>query len=127
MKRRREQPSIDTQLVEFYEDLASEDDQVRLRAAISLLATTSIDCRPSSEHLEKVLQRLMRGICSGRKAARLGFSVALTEFLAQQWSSGAEHVDGFNWGVSGVIQLLEDQTRVSGSISGQVGHMHTVS
>ena len=120
-KRRREQPSVNNQLIEIYEDLANERDEVRLKAALTLLSTTSKDANPSSEHIEKVFNRLIRGLCSGRKAARLGFSVAFTELLAQQWSSGAERVDGFNWGISEIIQLLDEQTQVGGSVSGQVG------
>ena len=119
IKRRREQPNVNTQLVEIYEDLANEKDQVRLKAAIALLSTTSIEVNPSSEHVKTVLKRLIRGLCSGRKAARLGFSVTLTELLVQRRSLGAVNVDGFNWGISEVIQLLEEQTTVDGSVSGQ--------
>lgn len=113
-KRRRESASIDTQLVEIYEDLANENEEIRLKAASSLLAKVSPEKSPSREQLSEILTRLTRGLCSGRKAARLGFSVALTEYLVQtRGSDGAPQLD-----VQEVIDVLKKQTVAVGDASG---------
>ena len=120
-KRRREQPTVDVEAVEIYEDLANEDEEIRLKAAKALLEKVSDDKRPSHEELEKILRRLFRGLCSSRKAARLGFSVVLTEFLLQHVDrpgtseSGLAHLH-----VTEAVDVLEKQTHISGSIAGQV-------
>ena len=119
-KRRREPPSTDSRLIEIYEDLANEKEDIRLKAAESLLSIHAYENEPSSEQLYKALKRLLRGLCSGRKAARLGFSVALTELLVQLLGPDKEHVVGFDLTIVGLIRLLEEQTRVTGNVSGQV-------
>ena len=118
-KRRRDPGTIDTQLVEIYEDLANESGDIRLRAAQSLLQKLSVDNSPSKEKVTEVLTRLVRGLCSGRKAARLGFSVAFTEFLVQHLVDRAQDVPD-RLGFSEVLDLLIKQTEVGGKVSGQV-------
>lgn len=69
----------ETRLAKAYNDLSDEVTKVRLAAAATLIrAVKDMD----SAQLEKVLGRLTKGLCSGRKAARSGFFVALTEFLS---------------------------------------------
>ena len=115
-KRQREVKATDTKLIEIYDDLANDDEEIRLKAAYALLsrfsANTTID-----QH-KNILKRLFRGLCSGRKAARLGFSVALTEFLSQVILA---YIDGEEIEVLEIVDLLESQTAVDGSTSGQVG------
>ena len=118
-KRRRDPGTIDTQLVEIYEDLANESGEIRLRAAQSLLQKLSVDNSPSKEKVTDVLTRLVRGLCSGRKAARLGFSVAFTEFLVQHLVDAAQNVSD-RLGFSEVLDLLIKQTEFGGKVSGQV-------
>ena len=114
-KRQREVKASDTKLIEIYDDLANEDEEIRLKAAYALLsqfaANTTID-----QH-KTILKRLFRGLCSGRKAARLGFSIALTEFLSQVFLA---HIDGQEIEALEIVDLLESQTAVDGSTSGQV-------
>src|ERR1700733_14221698 len=86
-KRRLELGNVDTKLVEIYEDLASEKDEIRLKAAQGLVSQFTPDKNPADDQIQKVLQRLFRGLCSSRKAARIGFSIALTEVLTQIFSS----------------------------------------
>ena len=120
-KRRREQPTVDVEAVEIYEDLAHEDEEIRLKAAQSLLKKVSDDKRPSHEELERILKRLFRGLCSSRKAARLGFSVALTEFLLQHVERpGTSEPELAYLGITEVVDVLEKQTHISGSVTGQV-------
>ena len=118
-KRRRDPGTIDTQLVEIYEDLANENGEIRLRAARSLLQKLSLENSPSKDKVTDVLTRLVRGLCSGRKAARLGFSVAFTEFLVQHLVDSAQNVSD-RLGFSEVLDLLIKQTEISGKASGQV-------
>ena len=75
-KRPREASSTVIRRAEIYEDLANLDQNIRLKAAHALL--TDIVPQASHDQLQEILRRLIRGLCSGRKAARLGFSVALT-------------------------------------------------
>ncbi|KAL8829756.1 MAG: hypothetical protein Q9191_001825 [Dirinaria sp. TL-2023a] len=118
-KRRRDQTTIDGQLVEIYEDLAHEDENVRLKAAQNLLLKlASEQDPPRTQHTTNVLTRLIRGLCSGRKAARLGFSVALIELLAQSQdkakSDAYAHID-----VQDVIVALIQHSTASGNVSGK--------
>ena len=59
-----------------YRDLASNDEEVRLKAAHSLLSELSTG---NSEATEYALNRLIRGLASGRESSRIGFSITLTE------------------------------------------------
>ena len=114
-KRRRETVSVNIGRVAIYEDLAHENEEIRLKAAQALLASVAPERDPSKEELDKVFRRLFRGLCSGRKAARLGFSVALTELLAQCLGQ-----DSASTSVADVLKTFEDQTRIPGHTSGQV-------
>lgn len=116
-KRRRELANVNTQLVEIYEDLASEKDEIRLKAAQALVSQFTPDKNASDELIKKALQRLFRGLCSSRKAARIGFSIALTEILTQVFSAKREDSDV---SVAGVMGIWESQSSSSGSESGQV-------
>ena len=118
-KRRREQPAIDTKLVEIYEDLASVDEKIRLKAAQALLTDFVADGKSTGEQLNDVVRRLFRGLCSGRKAARLGFSVVLTELLTELLGPSGRGVAGFQTTLE-LIETLEKQSQVSGNVSGQV-------
>lgn len=119
-KRRRGLSSVDTQLVEIYEDLSNESENIRLKAARALLHKCSPDNgRLPDGKLSEVVRRLIRGLCSGRKAARLGFSIALTELLAQKWD-GAESNELEGLSLSDLIDVLFKQTETVGNISGQV-------
>lgn len=117
-KRRRETSAVDTQLVEIYEDLANVEEEIRLKAAQSLLLKIAPETGLASEQLHEILRRLIRGLCSGRKAARLGFSIALTEFLTQLLSPNASHPSPFP--ISEVVAVLKKETHIGGNVSGQV-------
>ncbi|KAL8667479.1 MAG: hypothetical protein Q9202_000695 [Teloschistes flavicans] len=123
-KRRRGLSSVDTQLVEIYEDLSNESENIRLKAARALLHKCSPDNgRLPDGKLSEVVRRLIRGLCSGRKAARLGFSIALTELLAQKWD-GAESNEPEGLSLSDLIDVLFKQTETVGNISGQEERDH---
>lgn len=118
-KRRRDLPAVDTQLVEIYDDLANEDEEIRLKAAQSLLQKASPSAGLTSEQLNEVLRRLIRGLCSGRKAARLGFSVALTEYLTQLLDPDSSYSSPPTT-LHEVIKVLEEQTHIGSNVGGQV-------
>jgi len=59
-----------------YRDLASNDEATRLKAAHALLSELSSS---NTEVIEYALNRLIRGLASGRESSRVGFSIALTE------------------------------------------------
>ncbi|KAJ5476056.1 DNA polymerase V [Penicillium sp. IBT 31633x] len=120
-KRRREPHNIDVKLVELYEDLASEKDEIRLKAAQGLVSQFTPDQNPADEQIKKVLSRLFRGLCSSRKAARIGFSIALTEILTQVFSSPRE-TSRFSF--SDALNLWDSQTSSAGSESGQEQRDH---
>lgn len=116
-KRRREPYNVDVKLVEIYEDLASEKDEIRLKAAQGLVSQFTPDKNPSDEQIKKALSRLFRGLCSSRKAARIGFSIALTEVLAQIFATAREASE---FGLTEALKIWESQSNASGSESGQV-------
>ncbi|KAH8427801.1 DNA-directed DNA polymerase POL5 [Aspergillus melleus] len=120
-KRRREPFNVDTKLVEIYEDLASEKDEIRLKSAQALVSQFTPDKNPTDEQIRKALQRLFRGLCSSRKAARIGFSIALTEILTQVLGSPR---DSSEITVSKVMSIWESQSSSSGSESGQEQRDH---
>lgn len=83
-KRKRDIADVDVDLVTIYNNLASENEKARLVAAGQLLTKTfRSDTTATEDQINTALKRLFRGLCSSRKAARLGFAVALTEFLTQ--------------------------------------------
>ncbi|KAI1933711.1 DNA-directed DNA polymerase [Ophidiomyces ophidiicola] len=122
-KRRREAVNVDVKLVEIYEDLANEKNEIRLKAAHDLLSRFTPEQQPSEEQIEKVLRRLFRGLCSSRKAARIGFSIALTELLSQVFS-GVGRRDSEQLNISKTLEILESQTNPQNCSSGQEERDH---
>lgn len=114
-KRRREPYNVDTKMVEIYDDLANEKDEIRLKAAGALVSQFTPDKKPTQDQIQRALQRLFRGICSSRKAARIGFSIALTEVLTQVFFPEQPDLT-----VSKVLDTLESQSNAAGSETGQV-------
>lgn len=119
-KRRREAYNIDVKQVEIYEDLASEKDEVRLKAAHELVSRFTPESNPTEEQIRKALQRLFRGLCSGRKAARIGFSIALTEVLSQVFAAKHPAAELPELNVSEVVRIFSSATDPSDSEPGQV-------
>ena len=118
-KRRRELKTVDVQKVEIYEDLSNFDESVRLKAAQALLTNFVIGEKSTGHELNAIIRRLLRGLCSGRKAARLGFSVALTESLHEIYGQQKDTVTGVQ-GVAELLETLKAQSSTIGSLSGQV-------
>lgn len=124
-KRLRDALDVDTQLVEIYEDLANETEEIRLKATRALLIKAQPESGLSTEQLKEILRRLIRGLCSGRKGARLGFSIALTEFQSQLFDANTRNA--LSMCIEDFIQLLKKETEVAESVSGQVIQPHVSS
>lgn len=116
-KRAREVKATDTQLIEIYEDLANENEEFRLKAAHTLLTKFSDPAITTLDQHKVIVGRLFRGLCSGRKAARLGFSIAVTEFLSRVFQP---YLDKKKISALDIIDNLESQTALEGGTSGQV-------
>ncbi|RVX71831.1 hypothetical protein B0A52_04230 [Exophiala mesophila] len=119
-KRKRE---VDVELVKVYEELADQDETVRLNAARTLLSQIFKAGVTSEEQTTNILRRLFRGLCSGRKAARLGFSVALTELLSQLSVTEASAADSPISSAT-IVHILEGETTPETGTSGQDGRDH---
>ena len=116
-KRKREPELASLTLAAIYEKLSDESEDERLQAAHTLLR----DFEPKStsvEQIKVIITRLFRGLCSSRKAARLGFSVALTEYLVEVSVQRGASIEG---GVPAfhIIDILDNETTPEGNNSGQ--------
>lgn len=106
-------PKVDLDLAQLWENLANEDEDARLNAAKDLrvryLATKEKD------GARQIIKRLFRGLCSGRKAARLGFFVAITSILRPtSKSASCPQVS-----VSEFIEILQRESTAESGASGQ--------
>ena len=73
-------PKVDTKLAQLWEQLADDDEDTRVEAAFELLSS---QCKGAElDKLQTIANRLCKGVCSGRKSARLGFYTALVGALS---------------------------------------------
>ena len=111
----------DDELARLYNDLADDVQIVRIKAAGELLKFIASDSQQRGERLGSAQQRLIRGLCSGRKAARLGFSIALTELFRLSFSASGDGPQ--------IRQILSDIDRLTtpeGKIGGQERRDHLI-
>jgi DNA polymerase phi len=105
----------------LYELLSSEDSAERLNAANAVVSGLLGGDGVSELTLERHLQKnLFRGLASGRKGARLGRGVVLTEILGQLF--GAEKLAQTKYpGLTfdQVLGILIEKTKPEGDTSGQ--------
>jgi DNA polymerase phi len=113
--------------VSLYEQLSSEDPSERLQAADEIVSSLfSKDALVSEVTLLRHLERrLMRGLASGRKGARLGFSIVLTEILRQLFGEPALSQSSYT-GLTfeKLLAILKDKTKPFGDLSGQEERDH---
>jgi DNA polymerase phi len=115
-KRRRTYTDADAKLAKNYEDLASDDAKARVSAAIDLVhkcfGLVKSSDEADREAFSKIQVRLIRGLCSNRKGARIGFSLAFTEVLhattTDLWSGGSETIEAH---VETLLKLIKDQAK----------------
>ncbi|RMZ75408.1 hypothetical protein DV738_g5487, partial [Chaetothyriales sp. CBS 135597] len=114
-----EKPIIDPHLVQIYAQLAEEKESKRIKAATQLLQKLQEESTTQKD-VERALRRLILGLCSARKAARQGFSVALTELLAQ---IASKKID-VPLSSEQLIDLLESATTPDSSATKQEARDH---
>lgn len=119
-KRRKQYTEEDAKLASIYNNLAEESRDVRLSAAKELVLKLSSD--PAAELANKVIVRLIKGLNSGRKAARFGFFIAFTETLRQLYSPSSKEIPGLDPNIYGLGKLVAELTTVDGKAPGQVRH-----
>ncbi|KAF2661662.1 hypothetical protein K491DRAFT_673607 [Lophiostoma macrostomum CBS 122681] len=121
VKRQRTEPEESKlpKLAKLYNDLAAESEDIRLEAARQIVLKLSPENSPSAEAVETALSRLILGLCSRNKAARLGFFVTLTELLHQLYAHPKGSIDGFSLTLHDVVHLVEEKTKVKGNVSGE--------
>lgn len=123
VKRRRQVNEEQLKLSKLYEDLAAESDDVRFEAAKQLIVKFSPDSKPSGKDVEVALARLIKGLCSQRKAARVGFSLTLTELLQEIFGHKETLIEDLNLDVASLIKLVEEKTKVEGNVPGRVSSL----
>lgn len=111
---------------DLYELLGSTDDDERIKAAdcivSSLLAEDGVTEAVLRRHLDR---RLFRGLASGRKASRIGFSLVITELLSQLYGKNSQlsaRYPGLTFDT--VLGLLVDKTQAVGNKPGQEERDH---
>ncbi|OAQ99546.1 hypothetical protein LLEC1_06025 [Akanthomyces lecanii] len=110
----------------LYDLLASEDENQRISAADCIISSLVGNERVPESVLERHLERrLFRGLASGRNAARLGFSLVITELVTQLFGEqalAAAHYPGLTF--QKAVRILMDKTHPVGNIPGQEERDH---
>lgn len=119
-KRRRQTNEDQVKLSKLYADLAAEEDDVRLEAAKSIIVKFSPESKPAAKDVENALIRLIKGLCSQRKAARVGFSLTLTELLRQIFGAKKSEIEDLDLDVASIIKMVEEKTKAKGNVPGKV-------
>ncbi|QSZ34050.1 hypothetical protein DSL72_005630 [Monilinia vaccinii-corymbosi] len=113
--------------VKLYDLLSNEDGMQRLDAANAIVSGLLGEDGVQEATLEKHLKKLFRGLASGRKAARLGFSIVLSELLAQLFGPAnlsATKYAGLTF--DNVFEFLIVKTKPEGDLSGQEQKDHAL-
>ncbi|KAK0861491.1 DNA-directed DNA polymerase [Friedmanniomyces endolithicus] len=112
-KRRLDHVEANTALAQAYNDLADEIPSVRLRGAGDICKYLTTESPDQAHRTDAALDRLVKGLCSGRKAARLGFSVALSEVLRLAFSQ-SKSLDADDFTLAKVAEKCIHLTRPEG-------------
>lgn len=120
--------------VALYERLSSENPGERLAAAEAVISgllgngsSGGVDQATLLRHLEK--KTLIRGLASGRKAARLGFSIVLTEIWSQLFAPDGKELAGEgkrypNVTFENCYKLLKEKMTCHSAVGGQEERDH---
>lgn len=108
----------DAHLAEIYNDLADEVKSTRIEAAKDLIKKLSDDSPINLVKLRTAEVRLIKGLCSGRKAARLGFSIALTELFRLKFNSETI-AETDNSSLVSTVDTIVNLTKPQGNASAQ--------
>ncbi|KAK5169056.1 DNA-directed DNA polymerase [Saxophila tyrrhenica] len=121
-QKRLKRTKDDAELATIYEELSNEVQEVRNRAAARLLKSITKDSNALDERLDAAEKRLIRGLCSGRRAARLGFSVTLAEVFRLRLRHTAEAAEGIS--LSSTLSNIAKFTQAEGNVGGQERRDH---
>jgi exonuclease V gamma subunit len=122
-KRRRQYTEEDAKLAVLFGDLSSETEGVRMNAAKEVVKKFLPQNDPAAQAVDRAIIRLIRGLCSNRKAARLGFGIALTEILHQLFGPGSTPLEGLEVSAENVVDLVIERTKPDASAAGQVSSL----
>ncbi|KAH7119041.1 DNA polymerase phi-domain-containing protein [Dendryphion nanum] len=111
-KKPRQVKGDEVNISKLLADLAADSDEVRLKAAKDIIVRLSPKNNPSAEAVEQALKRLVRGLCSPHKAARVGFCITLTELLRQVFGHKDQKIEGLSLDIKSIITLIEAETLV---------------
>jgi DNA polymerase phi len=120
LKRKRSFTEDNEKLARVYEKLADDDSEIRINAAKDLIALLSTKYSQDAETVEKILSRLIRGLCSSRKFARYGYFVALTEALRQRYGSSQKNSIATYPSRQELLSMIASLTKIGGKSAGQV-------
>ncbi|KAK3622583.1 DNA-directed DNA polymerase [Elasticomyces elasticus] len=120
-KRRLDNGEANVKLTQAYNDLSDEIPSVRLRGAGDLCKYLVAESTDQAHRIDVAVDRLIKGLCSGRKAARLGFSVALSEVLRLAFTV-SEQEDGLT--LAKATEKSIRLTRADGKLNRQEQREH---
>ena len=116
-KRRLGYTNEDARLAQLYNDLSDEVKATRLKAAAELVRSLR---GTDPERIGQALTRLVKGLCSSRKASRSGFFVALSEVLPLAKDVEASIPSETHFEPSSLINKVESLTQPESTSSNQV-------
>lgn len=98
-------------------DLASDNDKTRIIAGTNIIKFL-VSNEESDQHkqdIEYTVKRLIKGLCSSRQSARQGFATCFCELLRTFGFKDNKHNV---LSVPKIIDSIEDETRITGSLKG---------
>jgi hypothetical protein len=109
-RQKRQFTDKDRQRATIFDQLADDKHGTRIQAAKKLIDEFAPSEGLEVEKLQDVLNRLIKGLCSGRKSARAGYFMALSELLRQTATSSDlfEQVTG---GLEELLKMINQLTR----------------
>lgn len=119
-KRHQAYTENDAILAKLFADLADDVKTVRINAIREILSTVK-DADP--DKIDKIFQRLVRGLCSNRKSARLGFVIVLTEVFAIRCQSPLSSQNPEAW-FKDTLSVIESCTTPPSNESKQVSRCY---
>lgn len=122
-KRRVEYTETDAKLASLYNNLSDEVKSVRLQAAADLIRTLKTS---NASVYDRAVTRLVRGLCSSRKASRSGFFVALTEVFRLQPHLQTDVDESIDLGLTAIANKIDTVTLPDIKGSGQVCLVHFI-
>jgi DNA polymerase phi len=113
-RRRTEGDEGRVELAKIFNDLRDEIPSVRLGATKELLKNLSSQTPDQSSRIDYATTRLIKGVCSGAKASRPGFSIALAETLRLTFDKKSESSTTITALLEKIIALTNPESKAKG-------------